>query len=101
MTNLEMFQLVSKIWCNNQDLMTIANCGKTKMSEIKREIRTQIVKKGNKLPPDTRVVPMSEVIAYLALTLTESCRMQKLKRKCKNSHRGNGDFKLIQNKITW
>lgn len=67
MTNLEMFQLVSQLWCDNQNLMKLAGCKKSKMAEIKKDIRIAITKKGHKLPPDIRILPMGEVIEFLGI----------------------------------
>lgn len=66
LSNLELFQIISKQWATNKDICYLACCKKSKASQIKKEIATQILREGKAIP-NNRVIPMSRVIKYLGI----------------------------------
>ncbi len=55
--------LISKQWCNLEDLKNLTGLGKTNCIKLKNKIRTNLLDKGYDLP--NKLLPMNEVVEYL------------------------------------
>ena len=62
MTAEETLKLISKQWCNLEDLMKLGEIGRNNALKIKKEIRNNLIEKGYKLPKN-------EVIKYLNIDI--------------------------------
>lgn len=70
MSNLEMISILSKQWADIQDIKKIARCGRDKASNIRDNIRNNIIQNGMHLPDTkTKFVPMKYVIDYFSLDI--------------------------------
>ena len=67
MTAQETLNLISKQWCNLEDLMKLGELGRNSALRIKKEIKEKLIKQGYKIP--THVVPMKEVVDYLDINI--------------------------------
>lgn len=67
MTAEETLKLISKQWCNLEDLMKLGEIGRNNALKIKKEIRNNLIEKGYKLP--NHHIPMNEVIKYLNIDI--------------------------------
>ena len=67
MTAEETLKLISKQWCNLEDLMKLGEIGRNNALKIKKEIRNNLIEKGYKLPNHN--IPMNEVIKYLNIDI--------------------------------
>lgn len=67
MTAEETLDLISKQWCNLEDLMTLGQLGRNSALKIKREIKTKLTKQGYKIP--NHLIPMKEVVDYLDINI--------------------------------
>lgn len=67
MTASETLNLISKQWCDLQDLMKLGQFGRNTALKIKREIKSKLVNQGYKLP--NHLVPMKEVVDYLDINV--------------------------------
>lgn len=68
MTYKEMFTVISKAWSSVDDIMIIANCGKTSATAIRDTIIKEIRKENKDIPYSKKiVVPTKRVIDFLAL----------------------------------
>lgn len=65
MTAKETLELISKQWCNLDDLMKLGQFGRNSALKVKREIKNHLTKLGYKIP--NNLVPMKEVVNYLAI----------------------------------
>lgn len=63
MSAKEILDIISKIWCNTEDLMKLSGLGYVKASYLKKEIREDMLSKGIYLPKGK--VPMPEVVKKL------------------------------------
>lgn len=78
MTNIELFNLISKPWANVNDIMKIASCGRDSSILIRNDIRNHIIKSGKKLPiSKIIIVPMKSVIEYLDIDIEYVSTMAK------------------------
>ena len=67
MTATETLELVSKQWCDLNDLMKLGQFGRNSALKVKREIKNKLTKLGYKIP--NNYVPMKEVVNYLAIDI--------------------------------
>lgn len=67
MTAEETLDLISKQWCNLEDLMTLGQLGRNSALKIKREIKAKLTKQGYKIP--NHLIPMKEVVDYLDINI--------------------------------
>ena len=63
----ETLELISKQWCNLKDLMKLLGCGRNKALEVKKEIRTKLIKDGYYLPNNN--LPMQAVVDILKIDI--------------------------------
>lgn len=63
----DMLELLSKQWCNTEDLKKLTGLGKNNISKLKTKIRKELMSKGYKLP--TKLLPMNEVVNYLKIDI--------------------------------
>lgn len=65
----EILEIISKLWCSNQDIMKIANVSASTASKIKQSIEKEFRKKEpNKFMP-AYCIPTKEVIKYFDLDI--------------------------------
>ena len=62
-----MLEILSKQWCNTEDLKKLTGLGKNNISKLKTKIRKELMSKGYKLP--TKLLPMNEVVNYLKIDI--------------------------------
>ena len=67
MTANETLNLLSKQWCNLQDLMKLTNLGRNSVLKIRKEIITDLTNQGYKLP--CKLIPMCEVVNKLNINV--------------------------------
>ena len=68
----EIYQkILSQQWANNKDISVLLGCGKTKASQIRREVEKEILKKGKKIPPNHKV-PMALVCELYGIERKEN-----------------------------
>lgn len=68
MNYLKMFDIISKPWLSTDDIMEIANCGKSTATKIRNEIEEEVIKQGKRIPQSSPiVVPTTMVLNYLDL----------------------------------
>ena len=65
MTAKETLELISKQWCNLDDLMKLGQFGRKSALKVKREIKNHLTKLGYKITNNH--VQMKEVVNYLAI----------------------------------
>ena len=63
----DMLEILSKQWCNTEDLKKLTGLGKNNISKLKAKIRKELLSKGYKLP--TKLLPMNEVVNYLKIDI--------------------------------
>lgn len=63
----QILNLISKQWCNLDDLILLTGLGKTKAMELKKNIELKLNKEGYLLPK--RFLPMNEVVKYLKIDI--------------------------------
>lgn len=63
----DMLEILSKQWCNTEDLKMLTGLGKNNISKLKTKIRKELMSKGYKLP--TKLLPMNEVVNYLKIDI--------------------------------
>jgi len=63
----ETLDLISKQWCDLQDLMKLAQVGRNSALKVKREIKEKLIKQGYRLP--NHLIPMKEVVDYLDINV--------------------------------
>jgi len=67
MTANETLDLISKQWCDLNDLMRLAQVGRNSALKVKKEIKTKLTNQGYRLP--NHLVPMKEVVDYLDINI--------------------------------
>lgn len=67
MTAEETLNLISKQWCNLEDLMKLGEFGRNSALKIKREIKDKLTKQGYRIP--NHLIPMKEVVDYLDINI--------------------------------
>lgn len=68
-------ELISKQWCDLDDLMSLAQIGKNNALTLRRNIKKELENNGYKLPKN--LLPMCEVINYLKINV------EYLEKRCK------------------
>jgi len=67
MTANDTLELISKQWCNLDDLMKLSEVGRNTALKIKKEIKEKLTNQGYRLP--NHLIPMKEVIDYLNINV--------------------------------
>lgn len=75
MTAKETLDLISKQWCDLNDLRKLTDLGKNSASKLKSEIRINLLNKGYQLP--SKLLPMNEVVNYLKININYLQKMAK------------------------
>lgn len=82
MNSLGIISILSKQWANVNDIKTIACCGRDTATNIREDIRNNIIKKGMHLPDTkTKFVPMKSVIEYFNIDLEYIYKMAEQEKK--------------------
>ena len=68
-------KLISKQWCNLDDLMCLAEIGKNNAVKLRREIKNDLIDKGYTLPNNR--LPMIEVVGRLKININYLEKMAK------------------------
>lgn len=71
----ETLKLISKQWCDLNDLMKLAEIGKNNAVKLRREIRNDLILKGYILPNNR--LPMIEVVNKLKININYLEKMAK------------------------
>lgn len=72
----ETLELLSKQWCDLNDLMKLTNVGRNYTLKIKKEIKIELEDKGYTLP--NNLLPMCEVVSKLRINIPYLQKMAKL-----------------------
>ena len=75
MTAKETLQLISKQWCDLNDLRKLTGLGKNSATKLKTDIKSDLVNKGYLLPK--KLLPMNEVVGYLKINIPYLQKMTK------------------------
>lgn len=60
--------LISKQWCDLNDLMQLAHVGRNNALKIRQNIKQDLLNKGYLLP--NNLLPMNEVVDYLKINIS-------------------------------
>ncbi len=71
----ETLKLISKQWCDINDLMKLAESGKNNAVKLRREIKDELILKGYTLPNNR--LPMIEVVNKLKININYLEKMAK------------------------
>lgn len=71
----ETLELISKQWCNIDDLMKLTEMGKNNAVKLRKEIKIDLINKGYSLP--SKLLPMNEVVNYLKININYLQKMAK------------------------
>ena len=71
----ETLNLISKQWCDINDLRKLTGLGKNSANKLKNEIRIDLINKGYQLP--SKLLPMNEVVSYLKINIGYLQKMAK------------------------
>lgn len=71
----ETLNLISKQWCDLNDLRQLTGLGKNNAIKLKNEIKINLMNKGYLLP--NRLLPMNEVVSYLKINISYLQKMAK------------------------
>ena len=71
----ETLNLISKQWCDVNDLRKLTGLGKNSVNKLKNEIRIDLINKGYQLP--SKLLPMNEVVSYLKINIGYLQKMAK------------------------
>lgn len=71
----ETLELISKQWCDLDDLIKLTGMGKSNALKLKREIKSELVNLGYLLPTNT--LPMDEVVKKLKINISYLQKMTK------------------------
>ena len=71
----ETLKLISKQWCDINDLMQLAEIGKNNAFKLRREIKDELILKGYILPNNR--LPMIEVVNKLKININYLEKMAK------------------------
>ena len=71
----ETLKLISKQWCNLDDLMKLAEIGKNNAVKLRREIKNDLINRGYTLPNNR--LPMIEVVNKLKININYLEKMAK------------------------
>lgn len=76
MSARETLELLSKQWCDLNDLMKLTNVGRNSALKIRKEIKVELEDKGYTLP--NNLLPMCEVVNKLRINIPYLQKMSKL-----------------------
>ena len=76
MSARETLELLSKQWCDLNDLMKLTNVGRSSALKIRKEIKVELEDKGYTLP--NNLLPMCEVVNKLRINIPYLQKMSKL-----------------------
>lgn len=68
MSAKETLTLISKQWCDLEDLRKLTGLGKNSAIKLKNEIKIELQNKGYQLP--NRLLPMNKVVSYLKINIS-------------------------------
>jgi len=71
----ETLKLISKQWCNINDLMRLAEIGKNNALKLRNKIKEELIKQGYVLPNNR--LPMIEVVNKLKIDVSYLQKMTK------------------------
>jgi len=71
----ETLKLISKQWCNLNDLMLLAEIGKNNAVKLRKEIKQDLISQGYTLPNNR--LPMIEVVNKLKININYLEKMAK------------------------
>ena len=71
----ETLNLISKQWCNLNDLQQLTGLGRNNALKLKNEIKIELENKGYCLP--SKLLPMNEVVSYLKINISYLQKMAK------------------------
>ena len=71
----ETLKLISKQWCNLNDLMLLAEIGKNNAVKLRKEIKQDLINQGYTLPNNR--LPMIEVVNKLKININYLEKMAK------------------------
>ena len=71
----ETLKLISKQWCNLNDLMLLAEIGKNNAVKLRKEIKQDLINQGYTLPNNR--LPMIEVVNKLKININYLEKMTK------------------------
>ncbi len=71
----ETLDLISKQWCDLNDLRKLTGLGKNNAIKLKNDIKVDLISKGYLLP--SRFLPMNEVVNYLKINISYLQKMSK------------------------
>ena len=75
MNTKETLKLISKQWCDLNDLMMLAEIGKNSAIKLRNEIKKELLDKGYTLPSNR--LPMIEVVNKLKININYLEKMSK------------------------
>ena len=75
MNEKETLNLISKQWCNLNDLQQLTGLGRNNALKLKNEIKIELENKGYSLP--NKLLPMNEVVGYLKINISYLQKMAK------------------------
>lgn len=75
MTAKETLELISKQWCDLNDLIKLTGLGRNNASKLKTTIRNDLIDKGYYIP--SKLLPMNEVVNYLKINVSYLQKMSK------------------------
>lgn len=67
MSAKETLELISKQWCDLNDLRQLTGLGKNNAMKLKKEIKSYLNNLGYQLP--NKLLPMNEVVNYLKINI--------------------------------
>lgn len=76
MSARETLELLSKQWCDLNDLMKLTNVGRNSALKIRKKIKIELEDKGYTLP--NNLLPMCEVVNKLRINIPYLQKMSKL-----------------------
>lgn len=76
MSARETLELLSKQWCDLNDLMKLTNVGRNSALKIRKEIKVELEDKGYTLP--NNLLPMCEVVNKLGINIPYLQKMSQL-----------------------
>ena len=71
----ETLELISKQWCDLNDLIRLTQVGKNNAIKLRNEIRISLINQGYLLP--SKLLPMNEVVNYLKINISYLQKMAK------------------------
>ncbi len=71
----ETLNLISKQWCDLNDLKKLTGLGNNSAIKLKNQIKVELINKGYQLP--SKLLPMNEVVSYLKINISYLQKMAK------------------------